>query len=139
MDKTDGENNIDFLLPVYFYVRYLRELSMFMISWQFAIDACCCSTWTNLQEESIRFDQRLRQNYTTGIRRSLFVKWRDVIVPCGKPVPSSVTSMTFVYIIKSTIWCKPFSLVLIVSTLNFSCYPRHLLLIVYIWRLVCPI
>uniref|UniRef100_A0A804RAA0 Uncharacterized protein n=1 Tax=Zea mays TaxID=4577 RepID=A0A804RAA0_MAIZE len=28
---------------------------------QFAIDACCCSTWTNLEEGSIRFDQRLRQ------------------------------------------------------------------------------
>jgi hypothetical protein len=65
---------------------------MFMISWQFAIGACCCSTWTNLKEGSIRFDQRLRQNYATVIRRSECVKWRDVIVPYGKPVPSSVTS-----------------------------------------------
>jgi hypothetical protein len=53
MDKTVGGKQHRFLASsLFFYVCYLRELSMFMISCQFTIDTCCCSTWTNLENMS---------------------------------------------------------------------------------------
>jgi hypothetical protein len=60
-----GEKHRFLAYSLFFHVYYLRELSMLMILWKFAIDACCCSTWTNLQECSIRVCE------VEGCRRSL--------------------------------------------------------------------